>query len=85
MVLIAEFLVALALISLAVRWYLHTPLHRARKTSHLMPPQVAGHMGFGMYTPSNPPLIPRALHDYRKAGSETDAPAAGRQAQSRDA
>lgn len=66
MVLIAEILFALVVSSLAVGWYLRTPMHRARKNSLVMPPQVAGHMGFGMYTPSDPPLIPRALHDHRK-------------------
>jgi hypothetical protein len=44
-------------------WYLRTPMHRARKSSNVFPPQVAGHMGFGMYTPSNPPLQPRGLHN----------------------
>jgi len=44
-VLVAELLVALVLISRAVRWYVRTPLQRARQSSHVRSPQVAGHMG----------------------------------------
>jgi hypothetical protein len=50
---------------LGTRWYLRTPMHRARKDSGVQPPQVAGHMGFGMYTPSDPPTLPHGLHDHR--------------------
>ena len=63
MVLMAELLFVLVAISLGARWYVRTPMHRARKNSGVYPPQVAGHMGFGMYTPSNPHLLPHALHD----------------------
>lgn len=65
MVPIAEIIFVLVVMALGTRWYLRTPLHRARKSSGVFPPQVHGHMGFGMYTPSNPPLLPHALHDLR--------------------
>jgi hypothetical protein len=40
-------------------------MHRARKHSGVhFPQQVAGHMGFGMYSPSDPPLLPHSLHGY---------------------
>jgi hypothetical protein len=71
MVLVAEIVVVVVLAALAVRWYLRTPIHRARKTSGVFPPQVAGHMGFGMYSPSNPPLLPHALNRHR-TDSEDD-------------
>jgi hypothetical protein len=76
MVLIAEILFVLVVVALGTRWYLRTPLHRARKNSGVFPPQVAGHMGFGMYTPSSPPLLPHGLHEHRNRSSitqETDA------------
>ena len=58
MVPIAEIIFVLVVMALGTRWYLRTPLHRARKSSGVFPPQVHGHMGFGMYTPSNPPRCP---------------------------
>jgi len=54
----------IVVVVLGLRWYGRTPMHRARKNSNVFPPQVAGHMGFGMYTPSNPPLQPHGLHDH---------------------
>ena len=67
MVLVAELLVVLVLMSLGARWYVRTPMHRARKNSGVhFPQQVAGHMGFGMYSPSDPPLLPHSLHGYSK-------------------
>jgi hypothetical protein len=75
MVPIAEILFVLVVMAFGTRWYLRTPMHRARKSSGVFPPQVHGHMGFGMYTPSNPPLLPHALHDYHSgstAGQEPD-------------
>ena len=65
MVLVAELLFMLLVIAVGGRWYLRTPTHRARKNSGVQPPQVPGHLGFGMYTPSNPPLLPRGLHEHR--------------------
>ena len=77
MVLVAELLVLLVLLALGVRWYLRTPMHRTRKNSGVhFPQQVAGHMGFGMYSPSDPPLLPHALHGYSKESrkqQESDA------------
>jgi hypothetical protein len=70
MVLVAEVLFVLATIFGGAWWYLRTPMHRARKNSMVQPPQVAGHGGFGMYTPSNPPRLPSALHDYRKVSRQ---------------
>ncbi len=67
MVLVAEILLVLAVVGVGVRWYVRTPMHRARKRSGVFPPQVAGHMGFGMYSPSKPPLLPHALNDHRNA------------------
>jgi hypothetical protein len=70
MVLVAELAFVVAVAAAGVRWYLRTPTHRARKQSGVQPPQVAGHGGFGMYTPSNPPLLPHGLHGYRKASAD---------------
>jgi hypothetical protein len=53
------------LIAVGLWWYRRTPMHRARKHSGVQPPQVAGHMGFGMYTPSKPPPLPQGLHGHR--------------------
>jgi hypothetical protein len=64
MVAVLEILFLLICVLLSLRWYLRTPLHRARKNSGVHPTQVAGHAGFGMYTPSNPPLPPHGLHDH---------------------
>ena len=66
MVAVVEIGFLLVIAALAWRWYLRTPMHRARKNSNVFPPQVAGHMGFGMYTPSDPPLQPRGLHDHHE-------------------
>jgi hypothetical protein len=74
MVAAAELLFVLMVIFVGARWYLRTPMHRARKNSAVHPPQVAGHMGFGMYTPSNPPLLPRALHDHRNEPRDDPEP-----------
>jgi hypothetical protein len=71
MVLIAELLFALVSIAAGTRWYLRTPMHRARKNAGVhFPTQVAGHLGFGMSSPSNPPLLPHALHGYRGGSSD---------------
>jgi hypothetical protein len=70
MVLIAEIVVLLGVGGVGLRWFLRTPIHKARKNSGAFPPQVAGHMGFGMYSTSNPPLLPRGLHDHRQASAE---------------
>jgi hypothetical protein len=71
MVPVAEVVFLVVLILLGVRWYLRTPMHRARKNSGVhFPNQVAGHMGFGMYSPSNPPPLPQALHGYRKQSGD---------------
>jgi len=70
MVLIAELVSVLAVISLGARWYLRTSMHRARKNSGVQPPQVAGSLGFGMYTPSNPPRPAQGLHDHRNVSSD---------------
>ncbi len=59
---------------LGVRWYLRTPTHRARKKSVVHPPQVAGSLGFGMYTPSKPTPPPRALHDHRNESGDEQGP-----------
>ena len=69
-----EVLFLLAVAAVGIRWYLHTPMHRARKESGVFPPQVAGHMGFGMYSPSNPPLLPHGLHDHRVPDPDQPAP-----------
>ena len=75
MVLIAELLFVLVLISLGARWYLRTPMHHARKNAGVhFPTQVAGHMGFGMYSPSNPPLLPHALHGHREEAEDQQEP-----------
>jgi len=75
MVLIAEVMFVLVFISVAARWYLRTPMHRARKNSGVhLPTQVAGHLGFGMYRPSNPPLLPHALHGYRRGSRRKRQP-----------
>ena len=45
----ALFSLLVAIFRRSARWYLRTPTHRARKNSAVHPPpQVAGHMGFGM-------------------------------------
>ncbi|HVQ17779.1 MAG TPA: hypothetical protein VMT27_01935 [Actinomycetes bacterium] len=76
MVPIAELLFLLVAIFVGARWYLRTPTHRARKNSAVHPPQVAGHMGFGMYTASNPTLLPRGLHDHRNESRDEQEPEA---------
>jgi hypothetical protein len=60
MVLIAEFLFVFVVIALGVRWYLRTPMHRARKNSGGFPPQVAGHMGSGCTRQARRPGTTRA-------------------------
>jgi hypothetical protein len=71
MVPIAELVFMFVVIAGGVRWYLRTPMHRTRKNSGVhFPTQVAGHMGFGMYSPSNPPLLPHALHDHRNESTD---------------
>jgi hypothetical protein len=77
MVPIAELLLVLVMITVGVRWYLRTPMHRARKHSGVFPAQVGGHLGFGMYSPSNPPLLPHALNDHRHASRGQQEPDAG--------
>jgi hypothetical protein len=75
MVPIMEILFVLVLVSVGARWYLRTPMHRARKNSGVhLPTQVAGHMGFGMYSPSDPPLLPHALRDYSKESRDKREP-----------
>jgi hypothetical protein len=75
MVLVAELLLLLVLLALGVRWYLRTPMHGARKNSGVhFPQQVAGHMGFGMYSPSDPPLLPHALHGFNKESRKQQEP-----------
>ncbi len=77
MVPIAELLFVFAVIALGVRWYLRTPMHHARKHSGVhFPSQLAGHMGFGMYSPSAPTPPPQALHGYIKGSSEKQEPGA---------
>lgn len=75
MVPIAELLFVSAVIALGVRWYLRTPMHRTRKHSGVhFPTQMAGHMGFGMYSPSDPTPPPHALHGYIKRSSDEEEP-----------
>ncbi len=75
MVPVAELVFALVLICLGARWYLRTPMHRTRKNSGVhFPDQVAGHMGFGMYSPSDPPRLPHALHGYREDSGDQQEP-----------
>jgi len=75
MVLVAELVFLLVVVLVGIRWFLRSPIHRARKGSGAHPPQVAGHMGFGMYTPSNPPLLPRGFHDHRSESEDRIDPA----------
>jgi hypothetical protein len=70
MVAMFEFAFLIVCVMLGSWWYLRTPMHRARKNSNVFPPQVAGHMGFGMYTPSDPPLPPRGLHNHRDEAND---------------
>jgi hypothetical protein len=79
MVLIVEIVVLLGVAGIGVWWFLHSPIHKARKNSGAFPPQVSGHMGFGMYTPSNPPLLPHGLHDHRQASAEQQQAPSGEQ------
>ncbi len=75
MVPIAELLFVFVVIALGVRWYLRTPMHHARKHSGVhFPTQLAGHMGFGMYSPSGPTPPPHALHGYIKGSSDKQEP-----------
>ncbi len=59
MVLLAELVFVVVVTAVGVRWYLRTPMHRARKSSGAFPSQVAGHGGFGMYSPRIRPAAPR--------------------------
>lgn len=78
MVPIAELLFVLVLICLGARWYLRTPMHHARKNGGVhFPTQVAGHMGFGMYSPSNPPRVPHALHGHGGVSGDQQEPDTG--------
>ena len=75
MVPVAELVFVFIVIALGVRWYLRTPMHQSRKNSGVhFPTQVAGHMGFGMYSPSNPPLLPHALHGQRYESRDRQEP-----------
>ena len=75
MVPIAELLFVFVVIALGVRWYLRTPMHHTRKNSGVhFPNQVAGHMGFGMYSPSHPTPPPQALHGHTKRSSGRQEP-----------
>ena len=67
MVPIAELVTLFLVVAVGVRWYLRTSLHRARKASGVHPPQVAGHMGFGMYSRNDPPLLPHGLHGHNES------------------
>ena len=70
MVALFEVVFLILVLALGVRWYLRTPMHRARKRSGVQLGQVAGHGGFGMYGPSNPTPPPQALHDLRDKSQE---------------
>jgi hypothetical protein len=63
MVVMFEVVFLVLVLALGVRWYLRTPMHRARKRSGVQLGQVAGHGGFGMSGPSTPTPPPQALHD----------------------
>jgi hypothetical protein len=74
MVAMFEVVFLVVVFALGVRWYLRTPMHRARKRSGVRLGQVAGHGGFGMYGPSNPTPPPQALHDFRDESKDHQSP-----------
>jgi len=71
---VLEIVFVIVVVALGMRWYLRTPMHRARKRSRVGLGQVAGHWGFGMYAPSDPTPPPRALHDLREASKDEQSP-----------
>jgi hypothetical protein len=71
MVAMVEIVFVIVCVALAAWWYLRTPMHKARKHSNVFPPQVAGHGGFGMYTPSDPPRQPQGLHNHQDGSPDT--------------
>ncbi len=74
MMAIFEVAFLILVLALGVRWYLRTPMHRARKRSGVQLGQVAGHMGFGLSGLSNPTPPPHALHDLRDESKDKQSP-----------
>ena len=67
MVVYAELLLVLLVIAVGVRWYLRTPMHRARKTYGVHPPEAARHdFGWG------DPQLPRGHRGHRKRTKDNE-------------
>jgi hypothetical protein len=70
MVAVGEVVFLIVCLALGTRWYLRTPMHKGRKRSGVFPSQVAGYMGFGMYSRNEPAAPPHALHDHRQKSED---------------